>query len=279
MILAGLTVGLFTASAGYLYGVWLNKRMDIPFRESPESIEKLEALSAKDTSELPSLITSLTPIALPVLLIAGGTLIGHTTAPDTLKRIMSILGDKNIALAIGAGLALWTLASRVKNAKKLGEQMQGALQEAGLIILICCAGGAFGSILLQTGIGPHLQSKMGSNVDAIWLLPLAFILTTVIRAAQGSATVAMITAVGIFGSMFTSMDTASQSYHAVYLALAIGCGSKPLPWMNDSGFWVISKMSGMTEKETLQTFTACLSVMGVVGIIITIIGAKLFPLV
>ena len=89
----------------------------------------------------------------------------------------------------------------------------------------------------------------------------------------------MITAVGIFGSMFTTMDTASQSYHAVYLALAIGCGSKPLPWMNDSGFWVISKMSGMTEKETLQTFTACLSVMGVVGIIITIIGAKLFPLV
>ena len=51
-----------------------------------------------------------------------------------------------------------------------------------------------------------------------------------------------------------------------------------VPWMNDSGFWVISKMSGMTEKETLQTFT-CLSVMGVVGIIITIIGAKLFPLV
>ena len=89
----------------------------------------------------------------------------------------------------------------------------------------------------------------------------------------------MITAVGIFGSMFTSMDASSQTYHPVYLALAIGCGSKPLPWMNDSGFWVISKMSGMTEKETLQTFTACLSVMGLVGIVITIIGAKLFPLV
>ena len=279
MILAGLTVGLFTASAGYLYGVWLNKRMDIPFRESPESIEKLEALSAKDTSELPSLLASITPIALPVLLIAGGTLISQTAAPENLKQLMAVFGDKNIALAIAAGLALWTLSTRTKDAKKLGVQMQDALQEAGLIILICCAGGAFGGILLQTGIGPHLQSKIGSNVDAIWLLPLAFILTTVIRAAQGSATVAMITAVGIFGSMFTSMDASSQTYHPVYLALAIGCGSKPLPWMNDSGFWVISKMSGMTEKETLQTFTACLSVMGLVGIVITIIGAKLFPLV
>ena len=57
-------------------------------------------------------------------------MIEHTNAPDTLKRLMSILGDKNIALAIMTGLALWTLASRVKDAKKLGEQMQGALQEA-----------------------------------------------------------------------------------------------------------------------------------------------------
>ena len=75
MILAGLVVGLFTASAGYLYGVWLNRRMDIPFRETPEAIEKLESLSAKETHELPSLFASLLPIVLPVLLIAGGTLI------------------------------------------------------------------------------------------------------------------------------------------------------------------------------------------------------------
>ena len=66
MILAGLTVGLFTASAGYLYGVWLNKRMDIPFRESPESIEKLGSTLRQGYFGTPSLIASLTPIALPV---------------------------------------------------------------------------------------------------------------------------------------------------------------------------------------------------------------------
>ncbi len=275
MIIAGLVVGLFTASAGYLYGVWLNRRMDIPFRESEESIAKLETLSAKDISELPSLTASLTPIILPVLLIAGGTLVTHTNAPESFQRLLSVLGDKNIALAIAAGLALWTLASRTQNTKQLGEQMQGALQEAGLIILICCAGGAFGSILLQTAIGPYLEHKVGGQVDPIWLLPLAFLVTTIIRAAQGSATVAMITTVGIVGG-FASMNL---GYHPVYLALAIGCGSKPLPWMNDSGFWVISKMSGMTEKETLQTFTACLSVMGIVGIVVTILGAKLVPLI
>ena len=275
MILAGLVVGLFTASAGYLYGVWLNKRMDIPFRETPEAIEKLESLSAKETHELPSLFASLLPIVLPVLLIAGGTLIAQTEASTGLKNFFKLLGDKNIALAIAAGLALFTLARHLKNKKELAEQMQGALQEAGLIILICCAGGAFGAILLQTGIGPHLQSKVGEGANSLWLLPLAFLVTTVIRAAQGSATVAMITAVGIVGSFAVG----NLDYHPVYLALAIGCGSKPLPWMNDSGFWVISKMSGMTEKETLLTFTATLSIMGMTGIVVTMIGAKLFPMV
>ncbi len=275
MILAGLVVGLFTASAGYLYGVWLNRRMDIPFRETPEAIEKLESLSAKETHELPSLFASLLPIVLPVLLISGGTLIAHTEASAGLKNFFKLVGDKNIALAIAAGLALFTLARHLKNKKELTEQMQGALQEAGLIILICCAGGAFGAILLQTGIGPHLQSKVGEGANSLWLLPLAFLVTTVIRAAQGSATVAMITAVGIVGSLAAG----NLDYHPVYLALAIGCGSKPLPWMNDSGFWVISKMSGMTEKETLLTFTATLSIMGVTGIMVTMIGAKLFPMV
>ena len=275
MILAGLVVGLFTASAGYLYGVWLNRRMDIPFRETPEAIEKLESLSAKETHELPSLFASLLPIVLPVLLIAGGTLIAQTEASTGLKNFFKLLGDKNIALAIAAGLALFALARHLKNKKELTEQMQGALQEAGLIILICCAGGAFGAILLQTGIGPHLQSKVGEGANSLWLLPLAFLVTTVIRAAQGSATVAMITAVGIVGGFAVG----NLDYHPVYLALAIGCGSKPLPWMNDSGFWVISKMSGMTEKETLLTFTATLSIMGVTGIVVTMIGAKLFPMV
>ena len=275
MILAGLVVGLFTASAGYLYGVWLNRRMDIPFRETPEAIEKLESHSAKETHELPSLFASLLPIVLPVLLIAGGTLIAQTEAATGLKNFFKLLGDKNIALAIAAGLALFTLARHLKNKKEFTEQMQGALQEAGLIILICCAGGAFGAILLQTGIGPHLQSKVGEGANSLWLLPLAFLVTTVIRAAQGSATVAMITAVGIVGSFAVG----NLDYHPVYLALAIGCGSKPLPWMNDSGFWVISKMSGMTEKETLLTFTATLSIMGVTGIVVTMIGAKLFPMV
>jgi GntP family gluconate:H+ symporter len=86
----------------------------------------------------------------------------------------------------------------------------------------------------------------------------------------------MFTGVGIVAPVAIRV---ALPFHPVYLALAIGCGSKPGPWMNDSGFWVISKMSGMTEQETLKTFTVIMSLMGVVGLFITMLLASLVPLV
>ena len=69
------------------------------------------------------------------------------------------------------------------------------------------------------------------------------------------------------------------SYHPIYIALAIGCGSKPISWMNDSGFWVISKMSGLTEKEMLKTNTIMGIIMGTVGLAVCMIGAAILPMV
>jgi GntP family gluconate:H+ symporter len=84
----------------------------------------------------------------------------------------------------------------------------------------------------------------------------------------------MITAVGILAGL---ADSGQLGFHPVYLALAIGCGSKPIAWMNDSGFWVICKMSGMTEAEGLRFISPMSVVMGVVGLIVTLIGAALLP--
>src|SRR5690606_29626805 len=100
--------------------------------------------------------------------------------------------------------------------------------------------------------------------------------TALIRTAQGSATVAMITAAGVFSGM---ADPAQLGFHPVYLALVIGCGSKPIWWMNDSGFWVVSQMSGLTEQESLKTLTPIMFVMGMVGLVAVMIGASLFPMV
>jgi GntP family gluconate:H+ symporter len=86
----------------------------------------------------------------------------------------------------------------------------------------------------------------------------------------------MITAVGILSGLAGS---GQLGFHPLYLALVIGCGSKPIPWMNDSGFWVICKMSGMTEGETLKTCSAMMTLMGIVGLLVTMILARLFPLI
>ena len=72
---------------------------------------------------------------------------------------------------------------------------------------------------------------------------------------------------------------AALGYHPVYLAMAIGCGSKPGMWMNDSGFWIIGKMSGFSEGHTLRTATVMMTVMGVAGLVATVLGAWLLPLV
>jgi len=100
------------------------------------------------------------------------------------------------------------------------------------------------------------------------------LITTAIRTAQGSASVAMITAAGILSGIVHSGDL---GFHPVYIAAAIGCGSKPIAWMNDSGFWVITKMSGMTESEGLKYITPMTGMMGLVGLCVVLVGVTLFP--
>ena len=153
--------------------------------------------------------------------------------------------------------------------------VQKALAGGGVIILITAAGGAFGHALRQTGIAAAI-GRFVPEAQVGLLLPLAFLVTMIVRAAQGSATVAMITAVGIVAPL-AARD--NLPFHPVYVALAIGCGSKPLSWMNDSGFWVVGKMSGMTESETLKTFSAVLTVMGLAGLVVVCLGAWCIPLV
>lgn len=273
MILGGCIVGLFAAGFGYVYALFVNRIWELPLRESPEvSLAELEAVAKRDLSELPPFWLALTPILLPVVLIGGKAAIDIFPAGETVDQLFTTLGDKDIALVISAIIAMLTLAwYKRTSAKDMANAMQAALASGGVIILITAAGGAFGSTLQQTGVA-GLIGQLSTREPALVIL-LAFGITTAIRTAQGSATVAMITAVGILGGLGSEL-----TFHPVYLAVAIGCGSKPIAWMNDSGFWVITKMSGMSESEGLKYITPMTASMGVIGLIVTLIGVKLFPL-
>ncbi|MHC4118149.1 MAG: GntP family permease [Planctomycetota bacterium] len=279
MILGGIVVGLFTVSAGYLYALWANRKWDVPIRDTADtSAADLRNMAQKAESTLPPFWLSMLPIILPVLLIAGRTLFNsraQAQPPTTISVVIDNLGNPNVALTISAAVAMLTFAWwRRERREKISPFLQNALSSGGLIILITSAGGAFGGVLQQTGIGSRIQEMATSYQMAV--LPLAFFVTAVVRTAQGSATVAMITAVGILGGL---AGGGQIGFNPLYLALAIGCGSKLVAWMNDSGFWVICKMSGMTEGETLKTCSAMMTLMGIVGLLVIMILARLFPLV
>jgi gluconate:H+ symporter, GntP family len=279
MMGTGIVVGLFTISAGYLYASWANKKYIIPLRDAADArIDDLKIISNTENSQLPSLLVALLPVLVPIIFItldASFTAIlkanPQASIPKTIVPLVKFLGDKNIAIVIGGILALLIIKKYKK--ENLSSFIQNALMSGGGIILITAAGGAFGGMIQQTGISAEIGLLTANYQMA--LIPMAFFIAALIRTAQGSATVALITTSGVLAGMATSTHL---SFNPVYIGLAIGCGSKIFMWMNDPGFWILSKLSNLTEKEVLKTISPLLVVMGFTGLVVILIAAKLFPL-
>lgn len=284
MMVCGSLLGLCTITVGYLIAVFLNKKFDIPLRDSPDArLEDIKAIAEKDDKDLPALGWALLPAVFPLITICiRSGFDAFVKAPFTdsafLNQLIDIVlffGDKNIAILMGAIFALLVLANQKKTTKdKLTAFVQTALMSGGGIILITAAGGAFGGMLQQTGISSRIADLTKDYQMA--LIPLAFFITMVVRTAQGSATVALITASGILAGM---AQNANLGFHPVYLCLAIGSGAKLIPWMNDAGFWIMCKTSNLTEAEAMKTIAPMQSLMGLTGVILTMIAAWLFPMV
>ncbi|MDF1862043.1 MAG: GntP family permease [Verrucomicrobiales bacterium] len=272
MMLGGFVVGLFTVSTGIAYAYWANRRWEIPLRESESDVE--QGIEEGDEAALPSLFLSLLPILLPVVLIGGQTI---TTSLGVNSGVLKFLGDKNIALILSAAVAVFLLISSRyrKNRETTRAAIQSALASGGVIILVTAAGSGFGAVLKDTGIAGEIGGLF-SGGSSLMLIPISYLITALVRTAQGSATVAMITAGGMIGPLAIGADL---GYSALYLALAIGCGSKPISWANDSGFWVIGRMSGMTPMETFKSVSVMMILMSLVGLGVVLLGASLFPLV
>lgn len=298
MMLAGGIVGAMTASVGYVYGLWCSRTINLAClaqdakRDLSTNASAIAANTNRTSSSTPnfgdrsqpsermSLGFALIPLATPALLIALGESI-KLVIPDliskfrTLEILASLSGDAGFALGVGAFLAIVQLRFRL-DAQAVTNSVGKAIADGGMILLLTCAGGGFGATLKELGIASAITTMFPVAMSPYGLLCLAFILTAIIRAAQGSATVAMITTVGVIEPLVSSVEL---PFHMVYIALAIGCGSKPLPWMNDSGFWQVSTMTGMSTTETLKTFTVALTIMGFVGFAITLLGSYLLPLI
>ena len=270
MMMMGTLIALPAAVVSLFFAGWLDARMPVPMRPigdqpDPEPIPD---------AALPGLGRSLLPILLPVVLISSNTIVqafaGGAVAGGAVSRLAgltAVLGNPNLALLLACVAALWVYhRARKPAADQLSKAVEGALMSGGLIILITAA-----------EIGPAIQALFsgGDSPSGFYLLPLAFFLAALLKIAQGSSTVAMITA----SAMLAALVTPSMlGFHPVYLATAVGSGAGVGSWMNDSGFWIFARMGGLTEVETLRSWTVLSFLLGTTGFVVTLLLALVLPM-
>jgi GntP family gluconate:H+ symporter len=285
MILVGLLCAVPTAFVIYFFVGWLSKRIDIPMRPLEGTGPEPEPLPDE---HLPALLPSILPIILPVLMISMHTVVStlakgadEGTTIRKIEAVTAILGNANLAMLLSAAIALYVLWSqRRPTREQFSRTVESSLMSGGIIILITSAGGAFGAMLKQAQVAEAIQQLMAGDagqLGGIKLLFMAFFVATLLKFAQGSSTVSMITTSGMLAGMISSPE--ALGYHPVYLAAAIGFGAQCGNWMNDSGFWIFAKMGGLTEIETLKTWTVTVSSMAVIGLLITALFATVLPLI
>ena len=229
-------------------------------------------------NQLPSFVLSILPIIVPlILIIAASTLefIAPGSKGTPIATTVGFIGNKNMAMLIGTILALWLLKKQKGwGMKELAIEFNKPMELAGVIILITSAGGAFGAMIKNSGISDMI-SAMSHQGATFNFIVLAWVISSVMKFAQGSGTVAMITSAGI---MLALMESITLPFHPIYIYLAIGFGSMTVSWMNDSAFWVVSKLSGFTEVQMLKTWTVTLAIMSILGLIQTLILSMIIPL-
>lgn len=269
VILFGIILGFPTAIiAGPLFGNYISKKIDV---RTPEVF--LEAKQDDQQSEnLPSFWLIIILIGIPLALIVLNTLIGvlvddGVIAKSTFTDILTFLGHPFIALTIATLLTIYLLGiKRNMSRQKILDLSTRALGPAGIIILITGAGGVLKQILVDSGIGTMMAHSIASSELSPILM--AWILAAIIRVAQGSATVAMITAAGIISSILPVFNL--DEPHLALIVIAIASGATLLSHVNDSAFWLVSKYFGMNEKHTLQSWTVMESIIALCGLVFTL---------
>ena len=283
-LLWGILAGAIPCGCGYFVAKWINSRNPIELREVPGApLEDLQGISSKPESELPSFFASILPVIGPILLISLASMAKFQypdlTVPNlpTWATLCLFFGNKNVALLLGTGAALWVLARQRKlNFFEVERLIGPPIETAGVIILITAAGGAFGGMLRNAGVGDAIK-LVASNYQ-INLIFLGWLVSVVLRIAQGSATVAMLTTSAIIWPMVDPAINPPLPFHPMYLFLGVGFGAFCCSWMNDSGFWVVSRLGGLTERETLRSWTVLLTVTSIIGLIFTLLVSTILPL-
>jgi len=266
LVILGTVFAIPGFLASYLWVKFITKGKGYqPAEESKISLPE-------DEKTYPSIVLSLLPIVVPLFLITMGSLIsimGSGTA-SILEKVFIFTGQPVIALLIGVALAMLLLYD--KKIKTINAVFETAIEKAGPILIIIAAGGMFGMIIKETGFGT--AAGMALSKTGLGLV-IPFGIAVILKTAQGSSTVAIITTASIIVSMLPSFGLDSES-GKLFTMLAMGAGSMMVSHANDAYFWVITKFSDIHADITLRVFSTATAIMGITVFVCVWIASLFF---
>ncbi|MFD0309818.1 GntP family permease [Streptomyces sp. NPDC127119] len=297
VILMGIVVGIPAVLAAWAYAAWIGKRLFVPVpQDMLEAADEAKAAVAEERAarraaarstggpanaaagETGAVATTTTPddyaeepvplptvfliIGTPLLLILAATFSSIALDPSTFRSVIEFFGHPFVALTIALLMAYYLLGIRRGWSRKSLETVStSSLKPVGNILLVVGAGGVFGAVLKGSGIADALADTF--NDVGLPVIVLAYLISVVLRVAQGSATVAIVTTAGIVVPLVEGQDL-SQA-HLALIIMAISAGSIFASHVNDGGFWIVAKYFGISERDTLKSWTVLETVLSVAG--------------
>lgn len=244
--------------AGPVFGKFISERVQL---EMPDYLDFDEPEETEE-KPLPSFWLVVSLILGPLAMILLETTIEFITDNQKIIDVVKFLGNPIVAILLVTMLTFRVLGKHCGFTRDQVQDMcTKALEPAGLIILVTGAGGIFKKVLSTSGVGDMLGEMMSSS--ALPPIVMAFIIATLVRVAQGSATVAMMTTGAIMAPVCAAAGLSEMQL--ALCAISIACGSTVLSHINDSGFWLVNRFFGMSVKDTLKTWTMVETIIGVVG--------------
>lgn len=275
VIIMGTVVSVPVLVAVYFFSKSIAKSVTISDKEADDTITASYEELLKKFGTLPSGFLSLAPIIMPIIFMAVGSVIdvlakqGMLDKAALLPKIFLFLGNPIIALAIGVIFCVFLLAE-TKKMREFDHITNESLKIAGPILFITAAGGVLGNVITEAGFVNFIKEN-ASTIKAIGIF-FPFIISAVLKTAQGSSTVAIITTASIMGA-FSADNSLMQTLgftseiSAALCVMAIASGAMCVSHANDSYFWVVTNFSKMSADQGYRTQTAMTFIMGIVGMI------------
>lgn len=251
-------IGILVAIPGMLVGYWWAKYAG---KRVPAIVATAET-NTQEEKVLPSVIKAFLPVVIPIVLIAVNSFFAvEPSAANGLQKLFAVLGEPSIALSIGILLAF--NAGRSWKKDTVSKLLTESAEKAGGILVIIGAGGAFGAVLAATKLGQHFGESLSLGSLGIFF---PFLLTFVLKTAQGSSTVAIITAASIVQPLLPALGLDTENGRLLTV-LSMGAGSMMISHANDAYFWVIAKFSGLDMRTMLKVYSVATIWMGLITLL------------